>query len=82
MAGDNRVNIDNIDPDLNHYNNNNLVNFGKYSTESFIRDLNIENHSLNLFHNNARSILGETRMDNYDILFESINNPFHILVFT
>ena len=82
MAGDNRVNINNIDPDLNHYNNNNLVNFKQYSTESFVRDLNIENHSLNLFHNNARSILSETRMDNYDILFESINNPFHILVFT
>ena len=82
MMGDNRVNIDNIDPDLNHYNNNNLVNFRQYSTESFTKDLNIENHSFNLFHNNAHSIMSETRMDNYDILFKSINNPFHILVFT
>ena len=63
MSGDNRANIDNIDPDLNHYNNN-MVNFGQYSNESFLRDLHKDQNSLNLYHNNARSILTEGRWIN------------------
>ena len=81
MSGDNRVDIDNIDPDLNHYNND-TDNFGQYSNESFLRDIHIGQNSFNLFHNNARSILAEGRMDEYDSMFSKIYNPFHIFAFT
>ena len=40
------------------------------------------NNSLNIIHNNARSILTDGRMDDYNNLFDYINNPFHILAFT
>ena len=75
------MNIDNIDPDINHYSNN-LVNFSQNSTESFIRDIQNNLNSLNLFHNNARSIMTESRRDKYESYFNHINNPFHILAFT
>ena len=81
MSGDNRVYIDNIDPDLNHYNND-MVNFRQYSNESFLRDIHKDQNSFNLFHNNARSIMAEGRMDQYDSMFNKINNPFHIFAFT
>ena len=32
MLGDNRTNIDNIDPDLNHYNDN-ITNFKRHSID-------------------------------------------------
>ena len=48
MSGDNRLNIDNIDPDLNHYNEN-VTNFKQYSTDSFNHDAKIGNNSFNLF---------------------------------
>ena len=81
MSGDNRVNIDNIDPDLNHYNND-TVDFRQYSTESFLKDIHKNQNSFNLFHNNARSIMTEVRKDQYDGMLNKINNPFHILAFT
>ena len=81
MYGDNRLNIHNIDPDLNHYNEN-VTNFKQYSTDSFNQDAKIGNNSLNLFHNNAHSILKDGRKDEYDILLRAINNPFHIMAFT
>ena len=33
----------------------------------------------NLLHHNSRSLLTEGRMVNYEVLLDSINNPFHIL---
>ena len=73
--------IDNIDPDVNHFNDN-FVNFNSYSICS-IKDKNIfQNNSLNLFHNNSRSILKDGRLDEYGILFDSLNNPFHVITFT
>ena len=39
-------------------------------------------NSLNIMHNNSRSILKEGRIDEYDILLDYIKNPFHILAFT
>ena len=83
MSGDNRINIDNIDPDFNHYNKD-MVNFGQYSNESFLRDLHKDPNSFHFYHNinNARSILKESRMDQYECMPNNINNPFHILAFT
>ena len=37
---------------------------------------------MNIFHNNARSIMKEGRLDEYNILFKSIDNPFNIMIFT
>ena len=81
MLGDNRTNIDNIDPDLNHYNDN-ITNFKQHSIDSFIQDAKISHNSFNLFHNNARSIMKEGRLEEYDVLLKTISNPFHIMVFT
>ena len=38
--------------------------------------------ALNIMHHNARSILTEGRMDDYDHLFGAIGNSSHILAFT
>ena len=81
MLGDNIINIDNIDPDINHYNDN-IDNFKPYSIDSFIQNAKLSNNSLNIFHNNARSIMKEGRIEEYDALFKAISNPFHFMVFT
>ena len=38
--------------------------------------------SLNILHNNSRSILKEGCIDEYNILLDYLHNPFHILAFT
>ena len=38
--------------------------------------------SLNIIHNNSRSILKEGRIGEYNILLGYTGNPFHILAFT
>ena len=81
FIGDDRENINNIDPDINHYSNN-VVDFGQYSTDSFIRDIQNDQNSLNIFHNNARSIMTDGRLEKYEEYLKHINNPFHSLAFT
>ena len=73
--------LDSIDPDSNHFMDD-AINFSKYSMVDFYKS-NIEStNSLNIMHNNARSLLSEGRIDEYNILLDYINNPFHILAFT
>ena len=81
MSGDNRANIDDIDPDLNHYTDN-VTNFRRFSIDSFNQVAKLSNNTFNLFHNNARSIMADGRLDDYNLLFKGINNPFHIICFT
>ena len=81
MPGDERLNIDSIDPDMNYYNDS-IENFKEYTIETFNENKNFNSSSLNLFHNNARSIMADGRMDEYNILFKAIDNPFNIMVFT
>ena len=81
MLGDHILNIDSIDPDINHYNDS-INNFKEYSIDTFNADKNFNTNSLNLFHNNARSIMKEGRIDEYNILFKAIDNPFNIMIFT
>ncbi len=81
MLGDQRLNIDSIDPDINHYNDS-IENFKEYSVDTFNIDNNFDHNSLNLFHNNARCIMKEGRIDEYNILFKAIVNPSTIMVFT
>ena len=59
-----------------------MVNFGQYSNESFLKDIHKDPNSFNLYHNNACSILTESKMDQYECMFNNINNPIHILAFT
>ena len=40
MPGDHRLNIDNIDPDINHYNDS-INNFKEYSIDTFNTDKNL-----------------------------------------
>ena len=81
MPGDHRLNIESIDPDINHYNNS-INNFKEYSIDTFNLENKFNKNSLNLFHNNARSIMSEGKMDEYNILFKAISNPFNIMVFS
>ena len=73
--------IDSIDPDINHFTDN-VVNFKSYTLEDIASiDINSPD-SFNMFHNNCRSILKEGKIDEYNILFDKMNNPFHIISFT
>ena len=81
MCESNMNNIDNIDPDINYFVDN-AVNFSKYCMNNFY-ETNIDKaKSLNIMHNNSRSLLKDGRIDEYNILLDYINNPFHILAFT
>ena len=73
--------LDTIDPDANHFVDNS-VSYSSYYMEDFYKSNITINESLNIFHNNARSILSDGRMDDYKDLLGYINNPFHILAFT
>ena len=77
---DNRNFIESADPDLNHYTDN-IVNFNTYTPETF-RGIIGNNGSLNIFHQNIRSILKEGKKYEIDIMLNTIDNPFHILAFT
>ena len=77
---DNRNVIESADPDSHHYNDT-TINFNSYTPETFCG--NIDNKgSLNILHQNVRSILKEGRKDEIDILLNTVNNPFHILAYT
>ena len=79
--GESNLNIlDIADPDLNHYNDFD-INFKAYDTDTLKGNISI-NDGFNLLHHNSRSILKEGRMDEYELLLESINNPFHIMAFS
>ena len=48
----------------------------------FIKSTIDSTKSLNILHNNSRSILKEGCIDEYNILLDYLHNPFHILAFT
>ena len=73
--------LDTVDPDTNHFTDN-TVNFSTYDMNDFYKSKVGKTNSLNIFHNNARSILSDSRLDDYNTLLDYINNPFHILAFT
>ena len=54
-----------IDPDNNHFNNY-AVNFTSHSIDSFVRNSNINNNSLNIMHHNSRSIMHDGRLGEYE----------------
>ena len=70
--------LDNADPDLNHYNDFD-VDFVAY--DSLKGNISVTD-GFNLWHHNSRSILKEGRMDEYEILLNSTNYPFHIMAFS
>ena len=57
--------LSDIDPDINH-SVERVVDFQKYSIDSFVRTFEILDNALSLFHHNSRSILKEGRIDEYD----------------
>lgn len=69
-----------VDPDNNDFMEQ-YVNFSSYSINNFSSS-NISKYSFNLFHHNARSILAEGRLDEYSVMLNEIDNPFHLLAFT
>ena len=79
--GEDINNFGDIDPDFNHFENDHL-NCNTYSTESFISTVNLDNKSLNIFHNNAQSIMRPGKLDEYIAIFGSLKVPFDSMVFT
>ena len=73
--------LDTIDPDNNYFLDN-TVNFSKYSMDDFHKSNIDRTKSLNILHNNSRSILRDGRLDEYNILLDYLHNPFQMLAFT
>ena len=74
-------NSDAIDPDYNHFQYNPL-DFKSFTLDTFKDFSPSISDSFSLFHHNARSINAIGRMEDYDILFDIVDNPFDILIFT
>ena len=72
--------LDLIDPDINHFEPN--INFQIHSTTTFHNKQDIEPSSLALIHHNARSLMADSRIDEYETLFKTLKHPFDVLVFT
>ena len=73
--------FDEIDPDQNHFNNAD-INCKTYSIDLFNSNVEVDCQSLNIFHNNTQSILKPGKLDEYSMLFSSLNCSFDIMVFT
>ena len=73
--------LETVDPDNNDFIDN-YLNFGSYTLNNFSDSHISKHHSFNLLHHNARSILTEGRLDEYNIMLNEISNPFHLLAFT
>ena len=72
---------DSLDPDFNHFQHYPL-DYRSFTVDTFKDFSPYISESLSLFHHNARSITTTGRIDEYEILFDMINNPFDILIFT
>ena len=70
----------NIDPDSNHFDTN-KINFKAYEVDEFTKCI-FQKDDLNIFHHNARSLMKEGRMDEYEVLFGPNGNPFQVMLFT
>ena len=73
-------NLDIIDPDNNHFEPN--INFHCHTLNTFPMKQDIDPNSLVLIHHNARSLMAATRIDEYELLFQTLKHTFDILVFT
>ena len=71
-----------IDPDPNHFNIN--INFQTYSTREFLESQDTIPNSLNLYHNNSRSLMADSgsKRDQYEAFFNKLDFPFNIIIFT
>ena len=72
--------LDNIDPDVNHFDSNN-VEFKAYDVDEFTKCI-FHKDNFNIFHHNARSIMKEGRMEDYEALFGPNGNPFQVMLFS
>ena len=73
-------NSDILDPDYNHFQHN-PIDFKSFTIDTFKDFSPSISESFSLFHHNARSITATGRMEDYDILFDMVDNPFDILIF-
>ena len=73
--------LEKIDPDNNDFMEN-FINFESYNLDNFEKSCIDRSNSFNILHHNSRSISREGRLEDYDIMLDSIKNPFHVLAFT
>lgn len=81
IEGDDENNLIEIDPDRNHFDSDHS-NCSTYSTESFTNTVKFDDKSLNIYHNNAHSIMGLDKLAQYKALFDPLEVPFDCIVFT
>ena len=81
MEDENNNRLEEIDPDRNHFEND-YMNCEIYSIESFGNTMNLDNKSLNIYHNNVQSIMKPGKFDMYNAFFDSLKIPFDIIIFT
>ena len=67
-------NLSNIDPDINHFDT--VLNFQQHSINSFNNKNYVELKTLKIVHHNARSLMKPGRMDEYNMLLQSIKESF------
>ena len=73
--------LDIADPDTNHFGET-ITDFSTYTIEE-LGNINIsDTGNLNLMHHNCRSLLTEGKIDDYELILDSMNNPFHIIGLT
>ena len=70
-----------IDPDINHFDLN-PINFEPHSINSFINRKTQMTKSLKIINHNARSLMKEGRIDEYQLYLNSLQCQFDILLFT
>ena len=73
--------LDSADPDTHHFGEN-PIDFYSYTVEEFHSINMCSTGNLNIMHHNCRSILSEGKTEEYETIFDAMNNPFHILGFT
>ena len=73
--------LDSADPDTHHFGEN-PIDFCSYTVDE-LHSINMcGTGNLNILHHNCRSILREGKIEEYEFIFDVMNNPFHILGFT
>ena len=81
MEDEDNRHFNDIDPDINHFSND-TINCKTYTVDTFRNSFDLENNSLNIFHNNAQSIMKHGKLQQYSILFKSIIKKLDVIIFT
>ena len=72
--------LDSVDPDVNHYGDYD-VNFLPCDIDTLKNNVKLDD-GFNILHHNSRSLLAGGKLENYGVLLETNENPFHVIGLT